>query len=130
MLGYVNHRSLPKFLLDHPDEVDQLPSGRVRRRWYRQSVWNFADTRIDRHSTGRPPGTTPPCEARSYANDPRLDTAVQHLRQHGETTRGLASQLARRLQITERTARRLIAAARALPQLEGCSTATISSANF
>ena len=65
VLGYKNHRSLPDALLDHPDRAEDLPSGRLRRRWHRRTVWAFADGRPLRHSTGRPTGTgigprTPP----------------------------------------------------------------------
>src|SRR5690242_296490 len=35
VLGYKNHRSLPDELLNNPDQADELPSGRLRRRWYR-----------------------------------------------------------------------------------------------
>jgi predicted DNA-binding transcriptional regulator AlpA len=110
MLGYVNHRSLPKLLLVNPDESETLPSGRIRRRWHRQSIWDFADTRIERHSTGRPPGGTSN-EADPYADDPRLETVIQFLRTHGYA-RGTTAHIARQLGIHERTARRLVAAAR------------------
>jgi hypothetical protein len=110
MLGYVNHRSLPKLLLANPDESETLPSGRIRRRWHRRSIWGFADTRIERHSTGRPPGGTLN-EAHPYADDPRLDTVIQLLRTHGYA-RGTTAHVARQLDIHERTARRLIAVAR------------------
>jgi predicted DNA-binding transcriptional regulator AlpA len=110
MLGYVNHRSLPKLLLANPDESDTLPSGRIRRRWHRQSIWDFADTRIERHSTGRPPGGTPN-EPHPYADDPRLAAVIQILRAEGHT-RGTTAQVARQLGIHERTARRLVAVAR------------------
>ena len=43
-------------LLDNPDQSEELPSGRLRRRWYRQTIWDYADGRPLRHSTGRPVG--------------------------------------------------------------------------
>src|SRR6266571_3680278 len=43
VLGYKNHRSLPDELLDSPDRAEELPSGRLRRRWHRRTVWAYAD---------------------------------------------------------------------------------------
>jgi hypothetical protein len=115
VLGYKNHRSLPDELLNNPDQADGLPSGRLRRRWYRQTVWDYADGRPLRHSTGRPCGTgTGPRVPHPYAEDPRLDAAhalLASARAAGTGTAGLGAQLARRLDISERTGQRLISAA-------------------
>ena len=115
VLGYTNHRSLPDRLLHNPDHADQLPSGRLRRRWYRQTIWDYADGRPLRHSTGRPAGTgTGPRVPHPYADDPRLDAAhtlIQQARTTGTGTTGLGAQLARQLGISERTGQRLINAA-------------------
>ena len=114
VLGYRNHRSLPAILLNNPDHVKELPSGRLRRSWYRHTLWTYADTRVDRHSTGRPIGATNSRHLpHPYAEDPRLPTAVQLLQTTAaETNKGLGAQLARQLGISERTGQRLIAAAR------------------
>lgn len=118
VLGYKNHRSLPDELLNNPDKADELPSGRLRRRWYRQTVWDYADGRPLRHSTGRPAGTsTAGREPHPYADDPRLDAAcalIKQARVTGTGTAGLGAQLARQLGIGERTGQRLINAALAL----------------
>jgi hypothetical protein len=115
ILGYANHRSLPDELTDHPDDADELPSGRLRRRWYRRTIWAYADGRPLRHSTGRPVGTgTGPRQPHPYADDPRLDAArslIQQARASGHTTTGLGARLARQLGITERAGQRLIKAA-------------------
>ena len=116
VLGHRNHRSLPDELLDNPDDCEELPSGRLRRRWYRQTVWDYADGRPLRHSTGRPPGTgTGPRQPHWYADDPRLNAALALLTD-AETTgtnhTGLGAELARQLHIGQRTAQRLINAAR------------------
>jgi hypothetical protein len=115
VLGYKNHRSLPDELLDHPDQAEELPSGRLRRRWYRQTVWDYADGRPLRHSTGRPVGTGTGRRAPYwYADDPRLDAAralIEQARAAGTGTAGLGAQLARQLGIGERTGQRLIHAA-------------------
>jgi predicted DNA-binding transcriptional regulator AlpA len=115
VLGYKNHRSLPDELLHNPDQAEDLPSGRLRRFWYRRSVWNYADGRPLRHSTGRPVGTgTGPVQPHPYADDPRLDAAlalVDKAEKAGAATTGLGAQLARQLGTTERTGQRLVAAA-------------------
>ena len=45
MLGYANQKSLPQSLLDRADVAEELPSGYRRRRWRRQTGWNYADSR-------------------------------------------------------------------------------------
>lgn len=127
ILGYRHRRSLPKLLLDNPDEVERLPSGRLRRRWRRATVWNFADTRHLRHSTGHPPGTTGARQRRRYGDDPRLPAAVALLadaRRRGEPMRGLGATFAAQLGIHPRTARRLLAAARTVDISQRVQTAS------
>lgn len=115
VLGYKNHRSMPDELLHNPDQAEDLPSGRLRRYWYRRTVWNYADGRPLRHSTGRPIGTgTGPLQPHPYADDPRLDMAlalVDKAEKAGAATIGLGAQLAGQLGTTERTGQRLVAAA-------------------
>jgi len=115
ILGYKDHRSLPDALIDNPDQTEELPSGRLRRWWYRRTVWAYADSRPLRRSTGRPLGaTSSPRKTHPYADDPRLDIARQLLtdaHENGTGTSGLGVQLARRLGIHERAAQRLIQAA-------------------
>ncbi len=116
VLGHADHRSLPEALLDHPDRVEELPSGRLRRRWYRRTVWAYADSRPLHNSTGRPAGTgTGHRQPPPSADDPRLDAALDLLtnaRTAGRDGAGLGTELARRLGITERTGQRLISVAR------------------
>lgn len=118
VLGYANHRSLTNELLQHPDHVEDLPSGRLRRFWYRQSIWDYADARPLHQSPGRPPGApTRPHAPHPYADDPRLDAALTLIRQAGASatsTAGLGARLARHLGVSERTGQRLIATARDL----------------
>lgn len=76
VLGYRDHRSLTRALREHPDRVRRLPSGRLRRFWYRRTLWSFADSRGWRTSTGRPPGTTGARLPHRYAGDPRLAAAA------------------------------------------------------
>jgi hypothetical protein len=115
VLGYKDHRSLTPALLDHPDRVEELPSGRLRRSYYRRTVWEHADSRPLRHSTGRPPGTTAPQrQPHWYADDPRLDLAIVMVEQAhaaGASTYGLGSELARQLDVSHATGKRLIATA-------------------
>jgi hypothetical protein len=116
VLGYRHRRSLPALLLDHPDHTETLPSGRVRRRWRRHRVWDFADTRHLRHSTGHPRGATGTRKPHWYTGDPRLLAAARVLATataSGAGTRGLAAQLANQLGTHPSTARRLLAVAAA-----------------
>ncbi|MET8263130.1 hypothetical protein ABZU92_03950 [Micromonospora arida] len=114
VLGYGSYRNLPDTLLDHPDHVEELSDGRIRRRWYRRTVWAVADARTGRQSTGRTPGTTGARKPHPYADDPRLQAAIALLTEvdaTGRDRRGLGVTLAQQLGITPRAAQRLLAAA-------------------
>ncbi|WP_327027074.1 hypothetical protein [Micromonospora sp. NBC_01739] len=114
VLGYGSYRNLPDTLYDHPDRVEMLPDGRLRRLWFRRTVWAVADARTGRKSTGRTPGTTGARKPHPYADDPRLPAAVALLAEAdraGRDRRGLGVALAQQLGITQRTAQRLLAAA-------------------
>lgn len=114
VLGYGSYRNLPDTLYDHPDRVETLPDGRVRRLWFRRTVWAVADARTGRQSTGRTPGTTGARKPHPYADDHRLPAAIALLAEAdrtGRDRRGLGVALAQQLGITQRTAQRLLAAA-------------------
>lgn len=113
ILGYSSYRNLPDTLYYQPDRTEELPDGRVRRYWYRRTVWAVGDARTGRQSTGRTPGTTGPRKPHPYADDPRLQAAAGLLAQAhatGRDRRGLGVELAHRLGIGERTAQRLLTA--------------------
>lgn len=120
VLGYKDHRSLPDALRDHPDDTEQLPSGRLRRYWRRRTVWAYADGRPLRHSTGRPASSgAPPHRSPSYADDPRVEiahTLVNEAQTAQRPITGLGVELARRLGVHERTGQRLINVALRLDQ--------------
>ncbi|GIJ49769.1 hypothetical protein Val02_66550 [Virgisporangium aliadipatigenens] len=114
ILRYGSYRNLPDTLLDQADRTEKLPDGRIRRRWFRRTVWAVADARTGRQSTGRTLGITGPRKPHPYADDPRLAAAAALLAEAtntGQEARGLGVELARRLGIGERTAQRLLAAA-------------------
>lgn len=115
ILRYRSYRNLPDGLLGQPDDVELLSDGRLRRRWYRRTVWAVADARTGRQSTGRTPGsTTGPRKPHPYADDPRLTAALDLLREaraEGRGHRGLGNELAARLGIAPRTAQRILSAA-------------------
>lgn len=114
VLGYSSYRNLPDTLLDHPDRVEELSDGRVRRLWRRRTVWAVAEARTGRQSTGRTPGTIGARQPHPYANDARLHTAIELLAEAdavGRDRRGLGLLLARHLGVAPRTAQRLLAAA-------------------
>lgn len=52
VLGYRSHRNLPDDFDDCADEVEDLPSGRKRRRWKRKTVWTYADARTGKRGAG------------------------------------------------------------------------------
>ncbi|GAA3346575.1 hypothetical protein GCM10020358_58080 [Amorphoplanes nipponensis] len=115
ILRYGSYRNLPDQLRDQPDDIEILSDGRLRRRWYRRTVWAIADARTGRQSTGRTPGTTNSVrKPHPYADDPRLQTAAELLaeaREAGRDRRGLGVELARRLGTSQRTAQRLLTVA-------------------
>ncbi len=114
ILRYGSYRNLPDELRDRPDDIEVLSDGRLRRRWYRRTVWAIADARTGRQSTGRTPGTTGAHKPHPYADDPRLDAAAELLAEAeaaGRDRRGLGVELARRLGVPQRTAQRLLTAA-------------------
>ena len=116
VLGYKDHRSLTPILRNDPDQVERLPSGLLRRYWHRRTIWNYADSRRLRTSTGHPTGPVGARKPHPYADDPRLHTAIAFLAQaeaNGQNAHGLGAVLAENLHIGIRTAQRLLAAARA-----------------
>ncbi|PZF87677.1 hypothetical protein C1I99_27280 [Micromonospora deserti] len=126
VLGYGSYRNLPDTLLDRPDRVEVLPDGRLRRLWFRRTVWAVADARTGRQSTGRTPGTTGARKPHPYADDSRLSAAIALLTEAdraGRDRRGLGVALAQQLGITERTAQRLLAAAYAVSGTSSGQTA-------
>ena len=52
VLGYRSHRNLPDAFDAVADEVEDLPSGRKRRRWKRKTCWDFADSRTGKRGAG------------------------------------------------------------------------------
>lgn len=56
VLGYQRSGSLKPDFLDLADQVEELPSGRKRRRWRRATVWAYADSRTGKAGTGAPRG--------------------------------------------------------------------------
>ncbi|MEU7753644.1 hypothetical protein [Micromonospora sp. NPDC049171] len=126
VLGYGSYRNLPDTLYDHPDRVEVLRDGRVRRLWFRRTVWAVADARTGRQSTGRTPGTTGARKPHPYADDPRLPVAIALLAEAdrtGRDRRGLGVALAQQLGITQRTAQRLLATAHAATDTSAGQTA-------
>ena len=118
VLGYRDHRSLPVYLLEHADQIDAYPSGLKRRYWYRRTLWNWADKRTIRHSTGRPTGLSGSRRPHPYAGDPRLQAAIDLIaeaRATGHPITGLGAKLARSLGLSERTGQRLMRAAESDP---------------
>lgn len=60
VLGYRSADSLQPAVLRLADEIEELPSGRKRRRWRRATVWAYADNRTGKGGTGAPRGNANP----------------------------------------------------------------------
>jgi hypothetical protein len=90
----------------------QLPNGKASPRWYRRTVWNFADTRPGKGSPRAGARRSRPAKQRSapYANDERV-TVLRHRLEAGERLR--ADAVAGQYGVSTRTAERMISAARA-----------------
>ena len=56
VLGYRNADSLQPEFLELADQAEELQGGRKRRRWYRSTVWAYADNRPGKGGTGAPAG--------------------------------------------------------------------------
>lgn len=100
-------RNNPGYLPD-PDHSEETSAGRIRRYWYRRNAWKFADSR-DKRGGARPVSEHRPTH---YATHPHMDAVRAALAKPNPPT---ASELARRLGINERTAQRLVKAARGNP---------------
>ena len=98
--------------LPQPDEYGTAANGHPAPQWRRSTLWAFADSRPGQgEGGGRRPGTPGKRKPHQYAGDPRLEQALAHLRTGTlPPTRDLAAQW----QVSERTAERIIAAARTL----------------
>jgi hypothetical protein len=116
ILGYRHRDNLPPAIIEHPDETEELPSGRQRRRWRRSTLWAYADGRVADPQAGRPAGTgTGNRKPYRYADDERLTAAIALLQAattRERTARGLGAVLAQELNIDDRTAQRLMTAAK------------------
>jgi hypothetical protein len=112
VLGYSDPAVIRNYIaknpgyLPEPDRTEERPTG-LKRQWRREQAWQFARSR-DRRGGGRPPGTG--AERRPlYEADPRIPKIRSALRRAPAPT---GSALARELRVSERTAQRLMRAAR------------------
>ncbi len=114
IMGYssrdVIHANLRLGYFPRPDDHATTTKRRPSPRWRRSTVWQAADTRTG-SGGGRPPGTPHPSpKPHPYAGDKRLEAVLQLLRSGTEpSTAALAAQW----QVSQRTAERIVRAARA-----------------
>jgi hypothetical protein len=117
VMGYANrqvvtaNRRLGYF--PEPDGYGPAPRGRPSPLWKRSTVWAFADGRPGRGGGGgRKPGTPGiPAKPHWYSSDQRLDRVLAALRSGAQPS---SAQLAAEWNVSQRTAERIIRAARAL----------------
>jgi hypothetical protein len=117
MLGYANryiiHANRRLGYFPAPDAHGPAARGRPAPLWKRSTVWAMADSRPGMGG-GHKPGTPgAPAKPHPYAGDERLDRVVAELR---SGTRPSAAELAAEWNVSQRTAARIIRAARALLQ--------------
>ena len=113
IMGYsgraVIHGNVRLGYFPQPDSRTPAPRGRPQPLWRRSTVWAAADSRT-RSRGGAPPGTPgAPTKPHPYAGDPRLEAALRLL---GSGTTPSTAELAEQWGVSQRTAERIVRAAR------------------
>jgi hypothetical protein len=70
ILGYNTPADLPPALLNLADDITPLPSGRLRRKWQRRTLWSWAEHHVGHRRTGRPTGPKGPRGNIDHEGDP------------------------------------------------------------
>jgi hypothetical protein len=117
MLGYANgnviHANRRLGYFPDPDAYGPCTRGRPAPLWKRSTVWAMADNRPGKGG-GHKPGTPgAPTKPHPYAGDERLTRVLADLRSGAQPS---SAELAAEWNVSERTAERIIRAARALLQ--------------
>jgi hypothetical protein len=110
---YVIHANRRLGYFPEPDAHGPAARGRPAPLWKRSTVWAAADGRPGLGGGHRPGTPGAPAKPHPYAGDERLDRALAELR---SGARPSAADLAAEWAVSQRTAERIIRAARALPQ--------------
>jgi hypothetical protein len=115
VLGYANryviHANRRLGLFPEPDGYGKAARGRRAPLWKRSTVWAAADSRQGMGGGHKPGGPGAPAKAHPYAGDERLARVMSELR---SGIRPSAARLAAEWGTSQRTAERIIRAARAL----------------
>ena len=113
IMGYrdrdVIHANRRLGLVPEPDSYGTTAKGRRAPLWRRGTVWAFADARKGLGGAGRTGTAGAPAKPHPYAGDPRLATVLERLRSGLEPA---SRELAAEWGVTQRTAERIIKAAR------------------
>jgi hypothetical protein len=116
ILGYrsrdVIHANRRLRLFPEPDEFGTTAKRRRAPLWRRATVWAVADTRKGFGGAGKAGAGGAPAKPHPYAGDPRLTTVLEQLRSGLEPSSG---ELAAAWEVSQRTAERIIKAARQHP---------------
>ncbi|MCW2935866.1 MAG: hypothetical protein JWM19_6828 [Actinomycetia bacterium] len=110
--GYVIHARRRHGAFPEPDDVRTGGRGRPAPVWRRSTVWAAADNRKPVGGAGRPGASGKPPKPHPYAGDPRLAGVLAILRSGAEPS---SQHLAAEWGVSQRTAGRVIRAARDLP---------------
>jgi hypothetical protein len=109
---YVIHANRRLGHFPEPDAYGKAARGRRAPLWKRSTVWAAADSRQGVGGGHRPGGPGAPARAHPYAGDERLARVMSELR---SGIRPSAARLAAEWGTSQRTAERIIRAARAVP---------------
>ena len=110
--GYVIHARRRDGAFPEPDDVRTGGRGRPAPVWRRSTVWAAADSRKPVGGAGRPGASGKPAKPHPYAGDPRLTVVLAILQSGAEPS---SQHLAAEWGVSQRTAERVIRAARGLP---------------
>jgi hypothetical protein len=113
IMGYqdrdVIHANRRLGLFPEPDSYGTTAKGRQAPLWRRDTVWAFADNRKPVGGAGRAGVANAPAKPHPYAGDPRFASVLERLRNGPEPA---SRELAAEWGVTQRTAERIIKAAR------------------
>ena len=114
IMGYADraviHANLRLGYFPRPDDYGTTVKGRPSPRWRRSTIWEAADNRKG-SGGGRPPGIPHPSpKLHPYAGDERLEAVLRLLRSGTEPS---TAALAEEWHVSQRTAERIVRAARA-----------------
>jgi hypothetical protein len=130
ILGYrsrdVIHANRRLGIFPEPDDYGTTSKGHRAPLWKRATVWAAADNRKGLGGAGKTGTAGAPSKPHPYSGDPRLTTVLEHLRSGLEPS---SAGLAATWDVSQRTAERIIKAAREHLTVDDCRTPLIFTAD-